>query len=179
MTAPTPETLWVQSDVAPDGTSYMVGFHYGEDRAWSLTRDQAIRHAVAVFAEAERAEHDAATVELLHTKLGMPLETAVAFLVRDIRPDRPPTDQPGPFTVAAGVSRDGGLHGYLRLLLDGEVFGQWRIGDAHHHAGAVLQAVAAVDSDATLYRTLIGVIDLDESRARAVVADIGNHRRQL
>lgn len=175
MTAP--EVLWVQSDVAPDGT-YVVGFHHGDDRAWILTRDQAIEHAVAVFAEAERAEHDAATVELLHTQLGMPLETAVAFLVHDIRPDRPPVDQPGPFTVGAGVSRSGGLHGFLRLLLDGEAFGQWTIDDAHRHAGGVLQTVAAVDNDATLYRTLIGVIGLDEDRARAVVADIRNHRSQ-
>jgi len=168
--------LWVQSDVAPDGT-YVVGLHHGEDRAWILTRDEAIRHAVAVLTQAERAEYDAAVITLLHNKLGMALADAVGFVASDLRPDRPPVDEPGPLKVVPGVSPVDGLHGFLTLELDDAPIGQWRINDARQHAAAVLQVVAVVDNDAGLYRLLIGPVGLEEQRARAVVADISNHRR--
>jgi hypothetical protein len=174
VTANNPPALWVQSDVAPDGT-YVVGLHFGDDRAWVFTRSEAIQHAVAVLTQAERAEYDAAVLALLHGKLGMPLPDAGAFVANDLRPDRPPVDEPGPIALVPGVlARD--LRGFLTLHLDGEPVGQWEIDSAHRHAVAVLQAVAAVDNDAAFYRLLRGPVGLEEPRARAVVADIANHR---
>jgi hypothetical protein len=170
------DALWVQSDVAPDGT-YVVGLHLGEDRAWTFTRDEAVRHALAVITQAERAEYDAAILALLHTRLGMPLPDAGAFVANDLRPDRPPVEDPGPIELIPGVShRD--LRPFLNLRLDGKPVGQWEIGDARQHAMFVLQAIAAVDNDAALHRLLIGAIGLDDQRARAVVEDLANHRRQ-
>jgi len=167
--------IWVQSDVAPDGT-YVVGLHYGEDRAWTLDRREAVAHAAAVVAQAERAEHDAAVINLLHTKLGMPLPDAAMFVANEIRSDRPPVEEPGPLKLTPGVSQRGGIHGFLTLTLDGNPVGQWETDNAHRHALGVLQAIAAVDNDAGLYRALIGLVNLEEDRARAVVADIATHR---
>jgi hypothetical protein len=169
--------LWVQSDVAPDGT-YVLGLHYGDDHAWVLTRDEAIQHAVAILTQAERAEYDAAVLGLLHGKLGLPLEDAAMFVANDIRPDRPPVEEPGPVKLTPGVSQRN-LHGFLTLHLDGNPIGQWEIADARQHAMYVLQGIAAVDNDAALYRLLIGAIGLDEGRARAVVEDIANYRREV
>lgn len=169
------DVLWVQSDLGPDGT-YVVGLHHGPDRAWVLTRDEAIRHASAVITQAERAEYDAAVISLLHDKLGMSMQDAATFLAKDIRPERPPVDEPGPLTLVPGVSQRNGLHGFLTLKRDGAAVGQWELDDARQHATAVLQVVAAVDNDAGLYRLLAGVIRLDKERARAIVADIASHR---
>lgn len=169
-----PGTLWVQSDVTPDGT-YVVGLHYGPDRAWVLTRDEAIQHATTVLAQVERAEHDAAVIALLHKKLGMPLATASEFVAKDIRVDRPPLPDVSPITLVPGVSHRT-LRPFLRLELDGEGIGQWDLDGGRQHAVFVLQTVEAVESDARLHRALVGLVGMDEGRARAVVGDIANHR---
>lgn len=166
--------LWVQSDVMPDGT-YVIGLHYGPDRAWTFTRTQAVNHAIAVFAQIERAEHDAAVIALLHTKLGLDLEVAATFVAKDIRVDRPPIEDPSPIRLAPGVSHRN-LAPFLLLELDGAPIGQWTLDDARQHAVYVLQTVEAVESDARLYRALVGLVDLDEERSRAIVGDVAHHR---
>lgn len=169
------EGVWVQSEAAPDGT-YVIGFHCGPDRAWVLNRDDAILHAMAVATQAERAEYDAAILAVFHGQLGLPLESAVPFLTNDIRPDRPPVEDPSELTVSPGVSQDGEIHGFLHLHLDGQIVGQWTLDAARSYAGDVLQAVAAVDNDAVLHRVLVGKVCMDDEKARQIIEKLGQHR---
>ena len=81
------EGLWVRSEVLPDG-SYAVGLSVGGDRAWTLTRDAAVAYAVACFARATQAEHDAAVFSLL-VKIVLSKQVAAAMIMKEIRPDRP------------------------------------------------------------------------------------------
>lgn len=169
------EGVWVESEVTPDGT-YVIGFHCGPDRAWVLNRDDAIRHAVAVATQAERAEYDAAMITVFHGQLGLPLESAVPFLTNDLRADRAAVDDPSALTVSPGVSLDGGIHGFLHLHLDGQIVGQWTLADARSYAGDVLQALAAVDNDTVLHRVLVGKVGMDDEKARQIIATLGQHR---
>lgn len=172
----TNDAVWVESDLAADGT-YAVGLHCGDDVAWTFNRDDAIRHAAAVMAQVEHADHDAAVIKLFHNRLGLDLATAVACVVRDLRPDRPPVDEPGPLKLIPSVSATD-LHPFLRTELNGHVVGQWELDDARHHAMSVLQVVAAVDSDAAFYRLLVGSLGLSQTKARRIVADTANHRNE-
>lgn len=166
------EALWVRSEVLPNGT-YGVGISVGEDRAWVLTRDQAVAYAVTCFARATEAEHDAAAFTLLRA-IGVPQPTAAAVVARDIRPSRPvdhSATEPLRFIVQLGL-RAGP---FLRMTLDGRPAGELTPADLRDHAAAVLNCIAAADLDANLRRVLVGQVGLDDERARAVVGSLADH----
>lgn len=170
------DSVWVISDVAPDGT-YVVGIQAGADTARMLNRDEAITYATTVMAAAARAEHDAAVIAQLGT-LGIGIQDA-AELVADLRADRPPLDPaataPFGFEPIVAAKREPAI----LLSLNGERVGQWTTSDAKGHAAHVLEVVAGVDLDAAYRRLLVGVVGLDDRTARAVVGDLGRHRKAV
>lgn len=164
--------LWVRSELLPNGT-YGVGLSVGEDRAWVLTRDQAVAYAVACFARATEAEHDAATFALLR-HIGIKERDAAEVIVKDIRPSRPvdhTATEPLHFIVQFGL-RAGP---YLRMRLGGRDAGELTTADLRDHAAAVLQVLAAADLDANLRRVLVGQFGLDDATARGVVGELAEH----
>ncbi|MGH3548888.1 MAG: hypothetical protein ACRDQU_12420 [Pseudonocardiaceae bacterium] len=163
--------LWVRSEVMPDGT-YGVGLNVGADRAWAFDREAAVAYAVACFARATEAEHDAAVFGLLTTSMKVP-EHAAAKLVCDLRADRPDDHKatdPLRFTVAIG--RRGP---FLKMELDGTQVGELTPADLRDHAVGVLNVLAAADLDANLQRVLVGVVGIDDNRARQFVGSLQEH----
>lgn len=172
-----PYAVWVQSDIAADGT-YVVSLVFSSERAVTLSPDEARRHAETVLAAAHRAEHDAAVLTQLHGKLKIPLEDA-GKTVGELRGDRPPLD-PDALTplglepcVAAADKRP-----FLAVSVDGKKVGQWETADARAHALALLEVVEAVNLDAAYHRYLVGTIGIESDRARVVVDDLGNWRHK-
>jgi hypothetical protein len=163
-------TIWVQSDVTPDGT-YAATIHYSGDRSRILDRDAALAYAATIHDAAIRAEHDAAVLAQL-VATGMPLALAAGTLA-DLRKDRPPLDDQAtaPLRLAPGVSGRT-KEAFLAVEIDGKVVGQWTPGDARDHASNALAVVAAVDLDAAYRRWLIGKAGLAADRASAAVGDL-------
>ena len=164
----------VRSDVAPDGT-YVVAIEVGPDESWMLDRHQIRAHGIAVLEAAARAEYDAAVFAQLST-LSVD-QRAIGQVLTDLRAERPPLDTAAtaPLELEPGVShRD--HRGFLTLKLHGDPLGQWELDDARRHALACLEVQAAVDLDAIYRTTLVGIVGLDDARARAVVGALAEHR---
>jgi hypothetical protein len=170
-----PHTIEVRSDVAPDG-SYCVAIGVGDDESWIIDRQMALRHAATTIEAVARADYDASVMRQL-TSLGIEPANA-GFVVADLRADRPPLDyeSTAPLSFEPGVSHRNG-RGFVTILLHGDRIGQWELDDARHHALACLEVVAAVELDAAYRRALVGIIGLDDGRARAVVGDLAEHRQ--
>lgn len=168
------EGLWTRSEVLPDGT-YGVGVSVGEDRAWVLSRAEAVAYAVACVARATEAEHDAAVLSLLTSVATSSDSVAAAELVvRDIReqPDDEAATKPLRFTPQLGVQT---RRPFLRMELDGKPCGELTTADLRDHAQAVLSTLAAADLDAALLRLLVGTVGLAEDVARGVIGELGEH----
>lgn len=166
------EGLWVRSEVMPNGT-YGVALNVGEDRAWALDRDQAVAYAVACFARATEAEHDAAVLALL-LHIGLDLREAAMTLAKDVRPDRPvdhSATEPLHFEVGIGKR----VGPFVKMLLDGRQVGELTPADLRDHAAGVLNVIAAADLDANLHRVLVGVMGVDDGRARGFVDSLQQH----
>lgn len=166
--------LWVQSDVAADG-HYVATVNAG-GRAWALSHDEARAYAAAVVRACAEAEHDAAVVRML-AALGLDRE-AGGLLVGELREDRAGADTAAtaPLTFTPGVSAFTG-EAFLHLALDGQGHGQLDPAAAREHALYVLETPAVADLDRSLFVKLTDGLGLDEARARAAVARLGEHRR--
>lgn len=140
------------------------GLNVGEDRAWALTRDQAVAYAVACSTRATEAEHDAAVLGLLQ-HVGLDLHDAVQVLAKDVRPDRPDDHSATtPLAFTVGIGKQVGP--FLKMLLDGR---------QTEHAAGVLNILAVADLDANLHRALTGVMGVDAQRARGLVETLLEH----
>lgn len=174
--------LTVLSETMPDGT-YGVSITVGEDRAFTLARDAAVAYAVSAFATATEAEHDLAVLRLLTTGaptgIGMPRALAAEFMVKDIRPDRPDhrATEPLRFVVAIGQARvphvdAGEFQSAVRIRLAGLEVGYVSPDELREHASGVLNALAAVDLDASLHRCLVAQVGLSDDHARGIVGSL-------
>lgn len=168
------DVVWVGSDLGADG-QYLLSMHVGPDLIWPLTPNEAMRHSWAVLAAVAHAEYDAAVMRLL-TKTGANPQTAAEFVGRDLRPDRVLPVSPGLLQIVPGVADMDSPRPVLFVEVQGERVGQWTVEDARAHVLATLEASLVVDLDNQLYSVLRSAMDLEENRARNVVADITNHR---
>lgn len=139
-------SLWVVSDVSPDGT-YVLTIQTGDDIAVTLDRARALAYATTVMDAAARADYDAAVIAQLVAR-GISIKGA-AELVADMRDDRPPLDpavtEPFHFNpIVTAASREPAI----LLTLHGETVGQISTADAKGHAAHVLEVLAGVDLDA-------------------------------
>jgi hypothetical protein len=83
-------SIWVQSDLAPDGSTYVTSIHYDADQSRILTPETAYAYVAEVFRAAVMAEHDAAVIRQLRA-MNITLKEA-AGIVAELREDRPPLD---------------------------------------------------------------------------------------
>jgi hypothetical protein len=168
-----PDTVWVISDVAPDGT-YVVSLHIGDDIAVTLDRSAALTYAAQVVDAITRARFDAA---VFRQQVAITRDQGLAVsIIVDLRADRPPLPDLGmPITFepyVSGKTMEPGLYVHVK----GERVGQWTADDADGHALHVLEVLAGVDLDAAYRRYLVGPIGLADDRARAVVGALAQHR---
>jgi len=168
---PEGEGLWVRSDVLPDG-SYSVSVSCDADHAWTLTPAEAVAYAAQCVRRATEAEHDAAVLSLL-ASLGIATVSAVQLVLDDLRPARPASTGPVEVAFEPGVNMAGAP--FVAIRLAGRRVGQLTPAELRGHAAGVLQAVAAVELDATLHRVLVERIHLDGDQARAVVGTLAQH----
>lgn len=171
--------LWVRSEVMPNGT-YGVALNVGADRAWSLDRDRAVAYAVACFARATEAEHDAAVFGMLTSVNGIDEELAALLIARDLRPGRADEhDDTKPLKYNVVLNRNritGEIMPMLHMHLDGVgKAGELTPADLRDHAGGVLNVLHAADLDAGLHKVLIGKAGLDDDTARAMIGTLGEH----
>lgn len=172
------EGLWVRSDVLPTGV-YGVSINVGDDRAWTLPPDRAVRYAATCVRRATEAEHDAAVLSFLTAPskagLDLPDETAAGLIAHDLRPDRAidhSETEPLRFHVAIGART---RKPFLRMELDGNDAGELTPADLRDHAMGVLQTLAAADLDAALVRCMVSTVGTDENRARGMVEALQQH----
>ena len=167
--------VWINTEPSVDGAGYVVTLSASDDVAVTLTPDRALRHAVGVLRAAHRAAYDAAVVRQLTRKVNVEMEAA-AQVLKDLREDRPPLDSADtePLSFEPGVNKD--LEPFLIISVNGKPAGQWSAEAAEEHAMFVLSSVVVADLDSAYYRTLTGLVGLEEPRARNIVEDIGNWR---
>lgn len=172
---PDDETMWIRTEPAVDGASYVVTLELNADHAIVLTPTRATTYALAFLAAAQRAEYDAAVFAQIGGMRGSSVENA-GHLVAEFRDDRPPIDPAAtaPLTLHPGINHRG--HAFIGLRLNGEPYGQVDVDGAREHALHVLEAPIAADFDAAYYRLLIGIVGVEEPTARHIVADIAKRR---
>lgn len=174
---PEPEDpgVWVESDVHADGR-YGITIRAG-NVVRGLSQAETTAHALAVVAAAQRAEYDAATLNLLMS-IGIELGPA-ALSMNELRDARPRIDAEAlaPLSIAPGVSAQT-RKPFLTVLAGDMDVGQWTVDDARRHALAALEVAEAVELDQALFDWLVSdaFVGLDEGRARQVVASIAKHR---
>jgi hypothetical protein len=164
-------SIWVQSDLAPDGSTYVTSIHYDADQSRILTPETAYAYVAEVFRAAVMAEHDAAVIRQLRA-MNITLKEA-AGIVAELREDRPPLDDAAtaPLRLVPGVSLRTG-DGFLAVHLGDRQIGEWEPDDARDHATNVLSVQTAADLDAAYRRYLVGSAGIDHDRALAVINDL-------
>lgn len=171
---PDPTGLWIATQPATDGT-YVAALEIGQDLSVPLTREYAVRYALAVIDAALRAEYDAAILAQFGTGMGLDNEHIVLTLtgVRDLRPAQD-HDATAPLRFTPGVNADGDA--FLAIHLDGRQIGQFDPADAIVHAAYVLQGPIAAGLDAAYHRWLRQGLDTTDTMARAMVGDLEKWR---
>lgn len=165
--------VWCRSAVLPDG-SYGLRID-GPDVSFGLTRERAAEYAAAAIGAATAAEHDAAVYTQLR-KLGVPIEATAVVLGEQLRPARQAArDEATRPLRFVTVLAESGRPSVNVSAGDSEPFTQWAPADVRDHALNVLIALAAADLDQAYLAVLTREVGLDENRARAAVADLGNH----
>lgn len=169
------EGLWVRSDVLPTG-AYGVSINVGDDHAWTLPPDRALRYAAACVRRATEAEHDTAVLSFLGS-IGADDEAAQALLTNDLWPDRVVNhEDTEPLRFHSGIGRRPSTAAFvptLRMEVRGTEVGELTPADLRNHAVGVLNALAAADLDAAVVRSLSS--SAGEDRARAMVESLTEH----
>lgn len=167
--------FWIHTEPTIDGKAYIVTLSLSEDFAVTLTPTRASAYASALLAAVADAEYDHAIFRQITEKLGLGDDVA-AQMILDLRRERPLREAAG-LTFISGVSARL-RHPFVQVNgQDGQEYGQLDAPAGRRHALGVLEAVPTADLDASYYKTLRSLVNLDEGRARQVVEDIGNWRQ--
>jgi hypothetical protein len=169
-----PEGLWIATQPATNGT-YAAALEIGQDLSVPLTRDGSVRYALAVLDAAQRAEYDAAIAAQYADGIGADEIQTISTLAT-LRKIRQPLDHDAtaPLTFVPGV--DTAREPFIAIHLDGRQIGQFTPADAVEHATYILQGPVAAALDAAYHRWLREVLDLDDTKARAMVGDLHRWR---
>jgi hypothetical protein len=168
--------LLVVTDFRPDGR-YIVVLSAGDDRSWTLKPNAAVRYGMAVLAAAYIADYEQAVYHQLNALAGIGPDESLAA-VAQFRSRRPPAmnhSDTEPLRFSPGLNQHG--KGFIRLDLDDKPIGQLTPEEARSHGLAVHEGAVVAQLDGAFYATLTNAIALDSESARAVVSDIGNHRK--
>ncbi len=170
------QILTVQSDRTFDGV-YIPTVLVDDRIIVTLDRERAVRYAAAWADAIARAEFDAAVFAQL-TGIGIPEQDAVATVVYDLRPDRPPLDAEATAPVRlepilSARTRRGQVAAYIG---DEHVI-QLDAPSVYVHVAKVLAVAATCDLDAAYARYAVSQLDQPEWRATAMVDDLGRRWR--
>lgn len=168
--------LLVTTDFRPDGR-YVVVLSAGADRSWTLRPKAAVRYGMAVLAAAHVADYEQAVYHQLTALDGIGSDESLAA-VAEFRSRRPPAvnhSDTAPLRFSPGLNQRG--EGFIRLDLDEKPIGQLTPSEARSHGSAVHEGAVVAQLDTAFYATLTNAVALDSERARAVVGNIGNHRK--
>ncbi len=170
------QTLTVESDRTLDGV-YIPTVSLDGRHLLTLDRERAGRY-VAAWADAiARAEFDAAVYAQL-TGIGLDEQTAVATIVHDLRPDRPPldADATAPLRLEPILSQRT-KRGQVAAFLGDELVLQLDAPAVYHHIGVVLPVVMTCELDGDYRRYAIGTLQQPVWRAEAMAGDLGRRWR--
>lgn len=135
----------------------------------------AFKHAAAVLAVAQHAEHDGALLRQMIEHLGMPAEVA-AHTVRTLRETRrvPSKADTAPLVLAPVVTE--AMRAGVDIHHRGEHLGRWTLRDARAHAQYLLEAVEAARLDTAYRRYLVDVVGVGDGSASAAVYGLQDFR---
>jgi len=167
--------IWVRSDLAPDGKTYILSIEWGADRSFVPTNPLA--YALAALRAAEYAAYDAAVLAQMTPAMKGNQRLALS-IVADLRADRPPIsdEATAPLTFTPIVSGRNSRPYVLVHGADGKPVTQWTPADVRHHVEGVLAALAVVDLDAAYRRYLVGSLTLDHAKASGVINALADYR---
>lgn len=165
-----PRTLFVTSSLTVDGV-YTTVVEYGDDIAVPLSRDEAVRYALAVMQACRYAQYDAAVWAQLAGEVKMERHLA-AFAIKQLRRDRPALDTAAtaPFGFEPVFSHVTGKPALL-FALHGEKIGQLDPAAGLEHAMDVLIGSALADVD-LVYLNFMRSTGLEEQFALSLVGKL-------
>lgn len=167
-------SIWVRTEPTLDGKGFIVTLSLGSDYAVTLTPTRAMAYASTLLAAVADAEYDHAIMRQL-TKDGNDEDPAIWRFITDFRKDRPRREGAG-LVFEGGVAYRNKLPFIAIKDQGGKGVGQLNPAKARRHALDVLEARIGADLDATYLRMLRADVGLEESVARAAVAQLGEHR---
>lgn len=168
--------VWVASGVSALGV-YTCEITYTDDVVRVLNPDQVGPYADTLTEAVVQAEHDAAIIAQLTSKVGLGAKDAW-FVALALRESRPALDQRPvrPLLVRASVGQNTGQP-YVTLRLSGtKLRWRWDTADALAHAQYVRETRYVADLDGAYRRYLVSHLGLDDGTARAVVGELRRHR---
>jgi hypothetical protein len=171
--------LEVASLLNPLGT-YVCALRLGDDVLCVLDPERALAYAATATRALAYAEYDAAIMRQLDAAK-VPIDM-VAHVVRAMRDDRAPIGAAAtaPLRYSPIVSSRT-RNGMVNVRVSGRehqgrpLGWQWEAADVRQHVRHVMEVSAGVDLDAAYRTHLVGVVGLDEQRARFMVDELGNY----
>lgn len=175
------QSIWCRVEVSPLGT-YMLVITYDDDNVLSLGRDELLEY-VATMAEAGMRAQYAEGVrrqlrEILRKRpgAGPKAERYVIETVAELRGEWPELRRFPPYEIHDVVSFEGRTS--VQIWRAGEVIAQLAPSNVDEHIAHALRVYAGADLDASYRRYLVGVIGIEDGRARAAVHTLGQHLRE-
>lgn len=160
---------------ADDSGDYCLLLELDDDTVTALSVPEAREWVATMMAAQAAAEYDAAVIKQLKA-VGMD-SAPIAQVLLELRALRP---QLGlnrlDVELVPGVNRN--VESFVHIMHKGEVIGQWDGEQIHCHVLGVLDAIAVLPLDGGYLRVLRDVVELDDHRARFIVAELGDHRDQ-
>lgn len=164
--------LLIATSPTPDG-HYRLEISRGQD-SLILDRDGAAAYADTLLLHWHRAVYDALVLRQF-TGAGISPSDA-AITVQEMRADRPPAPETGPFTFTPGVT--GTLIPFLHVLVHGREVGTWRHPEVLEHHWHVVSASKVVDLDND-YRRMLRTLDFEPHVVSSMVGALCEERRVL
>ena len=165
------KSLYLKTDMALDGSGYLLTLEVNDDTARVLRPDDALVYASSLLKAVAVATHDAAVLRQLVEMLEIPSKEAV-HMITVLRADRPESDPADTYPLIFSPQVSKGFTPFIEVRLGEQVMGLWTMDDARGHAEGVLTGSHTADLDSAYYRVLIGSVRTNKSRARQAVADL-------
>lgn len=171
--------VWVTTQPTIEGGDFALEVHYHQDHVFALSRAEGIEYAMAWIEAISRADYQAAIMAQMTQVVGDEDDAAQAVLDFRNQSGHGEIEAPGSgFTLTPGVAKDDDNQpvGFVECIALHDAW-TWRGDAVRDHASHVLEGVCVAPLDAAYLRTLVHSIDIDEGRARQVIEDLGNYRK--
>lgn len=170
--------VWVRADLDMLTNTYRLTVEFNDHDVLGLDRDGMLAYVAALSDAMMRARY---TEGVRRQLVGAGIdERLVLPTVADLREDWPELPRFGQFEVRPCVSYEGrcSVDVWHHGPAGDELVVQFAPEQLRSHIAHVLEVYAAADLDASYRRFLVATIDLDESRATAMIATLGDYLRE-